>query len=123
MLTKILFTLLIVIGGFAFARHRNRQPSVRTENLNSTPSLFERSQIRLAAYLFITFMAVSSLLLLYFELDEKQREVEVEVVNTQSGVRQSYRAQLGDVGHKSFTTIEGRSIHIADIERIEIITP
>ena len=45
------------------------------------------------------------------------------VINTQSGVRISYQAYREDIQNNSFTTVEGRKVFTAGIERIEIEAP
>jgi len=49
--------------------------------------------------------------------------VSVRVVNANTGTSISYRAYRGDVGEHGFTTVDGRSITLAEIERLEVARP
>jgi len=47
----------------------------------------------------------------------------VHVINTQTGARSSYQARREDVQASSFTTVDGRKVYVAGIERIEVESP
>ena len=119
MITKILFTLLVIIGTIMFFKGKrgqqiqqsSRRPVVRSEN---------EKMFRTGAYLFMLFMVISALAVFFFKLGDDYAEVKVHVINTQTGQRASYQAENKDIKSNSFITLEGRTVYIADIERIEI---
>ena len=76
---------------------------------------------RQGAYLFMLFMVLSALAVFFLEIGDKYEKVNVYVVNTQTGQKMSYKAEQKDIKSNSFKTLEGRTVYIADIERIEIV--
>ena len=119
MITKILFTLLVVLGTLIFYK-KQREPQTRRAS-QQTPELTENQKMfRQGAYLFLAFMLISAMVMLYFDMGERYQTVRVHVINTQTGDRQTYQAQQLDVKSNRFTTTEGRVVYVADIERIEI---
>lgn len=129
MITKILFTITVVVGVMLFFRMKsaNRQddPSATQRGGRSTkakpaePSEGEK-MFRQGAWLFMILMGISALVMVVYELGSQYATVNVHVVNTQTGARVSYQAEQKDIKSNQFTTLEGRTIYIADIERIEI---
>lgn len=49
--------------------------------------------------------------------------VTVTVVNIQSGDQSTYQARAQEVFARSFTTLEGKRITLADLERMEVTEP
>ena len=122
MITKILFTILVIFGVIIFARaKREKEISAANNTKPAEPSEGEK-MFRQGAFLFLIFMALSALAMFYFELGERYATVSVHVVNTQTGERVTYQAEQKDIKSNSFKTLEGRTVYVADIERIEIET-
>jgi membrane protein insertase Oxa1/YidC/SpoIIIJ len=121
MLTKILFTILIIMAAIIFLRMKNAEEA-RTPPGKARPKAESENQkmFRQGAYLFLIFMALSAGVMMYFELGERYKTVKVNVVNTQTGARVSYQAEQQDIKSDSFKTLEGKTVYVADIERIEI---
>ena len=123
MLTKIILTLLVIVGCFWFVsskREQNRQPllvvaSKKDQQLKAT--------LRRGAYLFMFIMVLAALAMFYVQLSDNYTTVTVHVINTQTGARSSYQARREDVQASSFTTLEGRKVYVAGIERIEVESP
>jgi len=63
---------------------------------------------------------ISALAVFFFEIGDNYATVNVHVINTQSGHKQSYKAAQKDIKSNSFKTVEGRTVFVADVERIEI---
>ena len=123
MITKILFTILVIFGVIIFARaKREKEMSAASSNTKPAEPSEGEKMFRQGAFLFLIFMALSALAMFYFELGERYATVSVHVVNTQTGERVTYQAEQKDIKSNSFKTLEGRTVYVADIERIEIET-
>lgn len=125
MITKILFTISVIVGVMFFVRMKNasNNPSPTTNRAsNSKPSepSEKEKMFRQGAWLFLIFMGISALVMVVFELGNQYATVQVHVVNTQTGQRSTYQAEQKDIKSNQFTTLEGRTIFIADIERMEV---
>ena len=116
MITKILFTLLVIIGTILFFKgKRGQQLAVKPVERSENEKMF-----RAGAYLFMLFMVISALAVFVFKLGDDYATVKVHVINTQNGQRVTYQAENKDIKSTHFVTIEGRTVYVADIERIEI---
>lgn len=119
MITKIIFTLLIIMGAVIFLRMKQseteRQPQPQKIEPSESVKMF-----RQGAYLFLIFMLISAVVVFYFKIGDRYETVSVHVINIQSGERVSYQAQQQDIKSNKFTTVEGRTVYVADIERVEI---
>lgn len=120
MLTKIVFTLLVAVGGLWYAaskRERNRQPLlvVASKKEQQRKAILQRG-----TYVFMIIMVVAAAVMIYLEVADNYATVTVHVINTQTGLRHSYQARRDDVKASSFTTIDGRKVFVAGIERVEV---
>jgi hypothetical protein len=118
MITKILFTILVVVGTILFFR-KQRTQQVRH---SSAPAVMSEGQkmFRQGAYLFMLFMVLSAIAVFVFKLGDDYATVNVHVINTQTGKRITYKAEQKDIQSNHFKTLEGRTVFVADIERIEV---
>ena len=120
MLTKILFTLAIIAGCFWFVsakRGVRRQPILV---IASPKDQRKREILRRSVYLFMGVMVLAASAMIYIEISDKYTIVTVHVVNSQTGSRVSYQARRQDINASSFTTLEGSTVYVAEIERIEV---
>ena len=119
MITKIIFTLLIIMGAVIFLRMKQAENNPQTQ-----PQKVERSEsvkmFRQGAWLFLIFMVISALVVFYFKIGDRYETVSVHVINIQTGERVTYQAQQQDIKSNKFTTVQGRTVYVADIERVEI---
>ncbi|MEN8166480.1 MAG: antitermination protein NusG [Pseudomonadota bacterium] len=124
MILKLLFTLGVIGIAWLVLRNRSRRgQTAANEQLAriSRPSIqHSNSTPRLAAYGLIVFMILASGVVLYLQWRDQYRIVSVQVINTQTGLSESYEARLGDVEERQFQTLDGRIVNVADIERIEV---
>ncbi len=124
MILKLLFTLGVIGIAWLVLRNRSRRGQVAAnEQLAriSRPSIQQsNSTPRLAAYGLIVFMILASGLVLYLQWRDQYRIVNVQVINTQTGLSESYQARFGDVEERQFQALDGRIVKVADIERIEV---
>lgn len=126
MITKILLTLSVIVGVAFFLRMKgavdDSTPKARSRPAVNTRQPSEgQKMFRQGAYLFLIFMAISAAVMVYYEIGDRYKTVTVQVVNTQTGERISYQAEQQDIKSDRFTTLEGKTVYIAEIERIEIV--
>lgn len=121
MILKILFTLSIIVAIVIYLRIKNASvTSPATRSLQKKEPTENEKMFRQGAYLFLVFMVISALVVMYFELGERYATVRVHVINTQTGERTSYQAEQQHIKSDHFKTLKGRTVFVADIERIEI---
>ena len=123
MLTKILLTLSVIVVCVLVISARRKNPKAISSTAVNKEALQRQKQLRQAAWIFMGVMLVAAGVMITVELWDKNSLVTVHVINTQSGERMSYRARREDVSQNSFTTVEGRRIFTAGVERIEIEAP
>jgi len=71
-------------------------------------------------YLFIGLMLLATAVMLYFDLEKNYRVVTVRVINSDNGQVVEYRARRGDIDGRTFETLDGRVVTLADVERMEL---
>lgn len=124
MITKLLLTLGVIAIAWLVLRNRSRRGQVaageRAAQLAAPAERRRDGAPRLAAYTLVVFMILGSGLFLYFQWRDEYRIVTVEVINTQTGHSVSYQARRGDVDARSFLTLDGRQVNVAETERIEM---
>ena len=118
MLTKILFTALVVLACYLFIRYQ-RQRRLKVAAAPIRPQIKSTPMRDLALGLCLFSVVASSAFVGYRWWDD-QRVLDVRVINATSGAVSEYQAYKGDVEGRSFITIDGRQISIADSERMEI---
>ncbi len=123
MLTKIILTLLVIVGCFWFVSSKRGQSTQPLLVVASKKELQRKEMLRRGTYLFMFIMVLAASVMIYIELSGNNATVTVHVINTQTGARSSYLARSEDVQASSFTTIEGRKVYVAGIERIEVEAP
>lgn len=127
MITKILFTIGVIIAGMAYARYRAQQgmldrPSQPREKLvnpapvNKPKRMFSVATLAGAA---VVVMILASGLMLYQSWVDSNKVVYIKVVEAGSGASAEYQAYRGDIDDRSFTTTDGRLITLATTERME----
>jgi hypothetical protein len=123
MLTKILLTLSVIVVCVLVISARRKKPGIAAGTSLSKETLERQKQLRQAAWIFMGVMVIAAGIMMTVELWDKNSLVTVHIINTQSGERMSYQARREDVSQNSFTTVEGRRIFTAGVERIEIEAP
>lgn len=120
MLTKIILTLLVIVGCFWYASSKRRQNLQPMLVVASKKDQQRKAMLRRGTYFFMFIMVLAASAMIYVELSGNYATVTVHVINTQTGVRSSYLARREDVQASSFTTLDGRKVYVAGIERIEV---
>jgi ABC-type Fe3+ transport system permease subunit len=125
MITKILLTISVIVAAIFFLRMRNAAednasgPGRLRHSKPAAPSEGEK-MFRQGAWLFLIFMVISALVMVVFNLGDEYETVKVHVVNTQTGHRVTYQAERKDIKPSQFTTLDGRTVYIANVERLEV---
>lgn len=84
------------------------------------PVIEKRKKMMLIASVsFMLLMVLAAGAIVFLE-DSEAALVTVHVINTQSGERTSYRVDKEQVQNNSFTTLDGRIVYLAGVERMEI---
>ena len=123
MLTKLLLTIGVIIGCLWMLSSRREKTEPKLKTIANPEAQQRQKLLRMGAWSFMALMVIAAVVMISVEMWDQNKVVTVHVINTQSGVRISYQARREDVQGSSFTTVEGRQIFTAGIERIEIETP
>lgn len=118
MFGKILLTLVVILGAYAAIRARMRRGSVSARPVPASSPLIPPGTVRAVAYGLVAVMVVGSLLWLYLDWEASREVVAVQVINANTGNISTYRARRGDVEGRHFTTLDGRRVTLADVERM-----
>jgi len=123
MLSKILFTIAVIVGVLAFARFRQR----RSAELASNPPrvihpAVRRMPIGWLASAAVVLMLLASGVLLYNHWRDANAVIYVRVVDAGSGQSTAYRAYRGDIEDREFVTVDGVRVILAETERLETST-
>lgn len=123
MLTKLLVTIGVIIACIWLVSARRDRPQPKIKAIVSKEVQERQKLLRRGAWSFMALMVLAAVIMIAIELQDKNALVTVHVINTQSGERISYQARREDVQQNSFTTVSGRKIFTAGVERIEIEAP
>lgn len=119
MITKLLFTILIIIAALLFMRHKNGQG--RRQQLEQQAQQAEgRKTAMFVAIAFVSLTLAVSAGLYYSHWQEAHRIFTVQIINSHTGSEQTYHVYQGDINGRRFRTIDGRLINLSDIERMEV---
>jgi anti-sigma-K factor RskA len=125
MIGKLLLTLAVILGAYGVLRARWRANRIESgvapglDQLQRSDSSWQT--MRLAASLLIAIMAVGSALYLANRWFEDQEVVQVQVINANTGRITLYESRRGSVEGREFQTLDGRTIRLADVERMIIL--
>jgi len=126
MLTKILITLLIIVGAVIFLRHKkslNQQPlnsvTPKVITIDAEPANIIQSNIKLIAFAVLSLTLLTGTVMMFLNWQDDHRLYEIKVVNPQSGNIDIFEAYKKDLQGRSFTTITGQRIKVSEWERLE----
>lgn len=119
MITKILFTLAVIMLCMWFITTRGVAVSRLREVVNPA-QLKRKKRFLQAAVAFMLVMLGAAAVVVYRDISAVPETVTVHVINTQSGEKISYRAIREEIQGDSFTTLDGRRIYVAGVERVEV---
>jgi hypothetical protein len=124
MLTKILFTALIILGAIIYIRVRSRKRAL-APMAPPLPRPVTPERPRLAYYLALGLLLImlsgTGYYLFQMWFDDS-RIISVRVINSNTGSVTSYEVRKGDVvaGKSTFHTVDGRTVTLAAVERLEM---
>lgn len=125
MITKIFFTMLvIIIVGMIFrtqnqtrANRSPQQPKKATTTTDEPSSLAPKT----VAYMLIGLLIVVSGVVYYFSWSDANTLVKLRVISA-SGALSEYQAYRKDIKGRAFTSIGGVQIQLADSDRLEMLS-
>jgi hypothetical protein len=119
MLTKILFTLLVIIGVALFYRNK---PAAKTETSRGIPPPSQDSSLptRTLAYILIGVLIAISIGIFAYNWHQQNRIVDIKVTS-ESGEVIHYQARHRDVDGRTFTSLEGINVTLGQSDRIEML--
>jgi len=124
MLTKILFTVAVIVAVLAFARFRQQRQS---QMASAAPRVIDAPQRRPVAVGWlasaaVVLMLIASGVLIYTHWQDANVLIQVRVVDAGTGKVATYRAYRGDISDREFTTVDGVHVVLAATERLETTT-
>lgn len=121
MLMKILLTALVIAGALIYLRQRGSHAG-QSVSVSPQGSVISRKRAlpRLAAVSVVVLMLAGSALFLYQQWRDSMQVVVVRIINANNGKEVSYQAYKGDVDGRSFKTVDGRLVTLAESERMEL---
>lgn len=119
MLSKILFTVAVIIGVILFFRHRRSraapaQPPAAAEPGRSLPP-------RIVACGLLGVLGAVALLIFALEWRRGERIVSIRVIS--NGATADYRARHKSIKGRNFVTLDGARVSLGESDRIEMIEP
>lgn len=119
MITKILFTLLVIIAALVFMRHKSgRQPQDSGAARELQAADRRRAMVIATALVLLTLFASAGIY--YTHWQREHRLFAVLITNGDGEKLQRYTVYQHEINGRSFRTIDGHLIHLADNERMEI---
>ena len=118
MLTKILFTALVIVAVYLFYRHRGRTPA----KVKKVREPVEQTNFgRFAAYGFIATLLLVSLVIYYFHWQEAHKIVTIRVIDGNSSNVTVYKAYQKSIKGSRFESLDGKTVVLGESERVEFI--
>lgn len=121
MLGKILITLAVLVGVWLVIRTRLRQGRRATQPPVERAPLVPAGVLKALAYGLVAVMVAGAGLYVFEGWQTGREATTVRVVNANTGQAVTYQARREDVVGRSFRTLDGRRITLADVERMELV--
>jgi hypothetical protein len=123
MLTKIIVTLAVIVGCLWFASSKRNHELQLVQRKPGKKEIERKLLLTRSAFAFMFLMVLAAGVIVFFELQNDYETVTVHVINSETNTRTSYEAQRQDVTEEGFTTLEGRKVFVAEVERVEVESP
>ena len=127
MLSKLLMTAAIIIVAALFLKHRGQQaqassttPTSKTASSLGDTKGNDTSELRFAAYLFLTLMLGVGGLMFLQDWREARTVVTIKLYRENAPEPVVYRAYKGELQSRAFTTLDGVRVVVAGDERMEL---
>lgn len=117
MITKILLTALIIIAVVLYFRRRTAARVPPQRAAGERTAWYWRL---LPAGLLLAALAVSAVMF-WMEWREEHRIFTARVIDTRSGEVTTYLVYRDAVQGRTFETVDGRTVTLADVERLELV--
>jgi len=118
MLTKILFTALVVFAVYAFYRLKRRVP----QKSASVASTATTSQIgRYGVYGFVAALLIVSAVIFTYQWQQAHKIVTIRVIDGNSNNVTVYKAYQKSIKGSRFESLDGKSVVLGEAERVEFI--
>lgn len=118
MLTKILFTLAVILVVALVFRVKST-PAKSAATAKPSPSK-DGVSATMVAYALLGLVIAISALVFVLHWQDQHRVIDIQVTNSQ-GETLKYQAYKKAIEGRQFTTIDGVSVDLADSDRIEIL--
>lgn len=119
MFSKIFLTLAVILGIYWVIRARLRGGGPTPGRQSPLqPPLIPLARVRALAYGLLVATVTGSLLWLYWDWEAGRGVVSVQVINANTGAIVIYQARRADVAGRHFTTLDGRQVVLAEVERL-----
>jgi hypothetical protein len=121
MFGKLFVTLVVIAVVYGLIQTRLRRGSANASSEPRRPIVSPRA-FRVIAYGLLGSMLIGTLAWLILDWETGRQVVIVRVINSDTGSTTLYRARRSDVsdGRRFFTTIDGRQILLANVERMVV---
>ncbi|WP_133512399.1 hypothetical protein [Candidatus Thiosymbion oneisti] len=122
MFGKILLTAAVILGAYYVIRARmqyDRKPTTAPP-LRPLTQVVSPGILKVIAYGLVAVMVAGSLLWLYLDYQSGREVVTVRVINANTGNVTTYQARRAHVQDRRFTTLDGRPVTLADVDRMEL---
>ena len=113
-------TALVIAGAVMAIKLRTRDTSGGSSVAVSPQVKSGHSMIKLAAIGLVVLFLVGTGFFLYHQWQDNYQIVQVHVIDTRSGKEVTYEAYKGDIEARSFLTVTGRQVNLAEVERMEL---
>ncbi len=117
MLTKILFTIVVVVGVALFFRTKN-EATVSRET--PPPSKETAPSTRAIAYALIGILVAISIGVFLYKWQQDNRIVNIRIT-TESGEVVNYQARHKDIDGRNFLSLEGVKVTLGAGDRVEML--
>lgn len=117
MITKILFTLAIIVGVVLLVKFRGRVPqSAQPAQPDETAQGF-----RWLAFFAVLLILIGSAFFIWQTWRDASEILVLRVIDTRTQQVTEYRAYRSDIKDRVFRTVDGRRISLAETERLEVL--
>ena len=117
MISKLLFTVSVIVAVFLLVKLRSRPvaPTPPPPVPDETAQGFRWLALAAAAL-----MVIGSAIFLWQTWRDASEVVLLKVIDTQNGQVTEYQAYRSDIDKRSFRTVDGRRINLAETDRLEM---
>lgn len=118
MLTKLIFTLAVIALVVFLVKFRQRPvPAARPPQGKAAGTRL----VRTVAIVTLVVMLGGSLVMLYLYWRDSHQLLQVKVIDARSGRVSTYEVYRGRLEERSFETVDGRQVRLAETERLEVV--